>query len=562
MSWSIQVAGSGSQQFYAVGISNAKRSLKSMLADTFTFTQSLDVTDTPICVYGDFVTIWQDEEIWFNGMCTLSRPKASGPKENWSIVISGGWYWLEITVFVQQWAQLSGGPYNSGRITMGYKVSAGALVYATIGDVITEVMGYATSNPGPNLPIQMAEVDISTFSYPQEFLDVTCSEVLRRNLTFCPDVVSWVDYTTNPPTIHFKSRFSLGSVTKDLTDFAENGLECFPRPDLIPPQVVIVYEVTNTVDGIPYISVLYDADPGGSTGDVPRAIVITVPLHGVTETYAKQTLRVALIPLNFDTTDTDDLQALQLFYMMFVPELKLADPDSIAFYPLEPSDPDTFFDLELAQPDGNDGSPFIYADPADDTSTHIYLDDTLTNALLEGNIMPWMTTTSGQAQTVKFRASWTVNGVQCGFDSDGSLGLVCHATFQATNGLSQVYHDLEQYESGEGPPTGLAAALMASLGTLQYEGSATVVEDELTASMPLGKVLNVAEGRAEWEAMDALIQTVDEDIDKGVTTVKFGPANHLNIQSMIGLLRMGRPAGDWDTRNAGANALPQLTGLL
>jgi hypothetical protein len=568
MSWTIQVAGGGVNQFDTVNISDARRSLKHAGIDKFTFKQLAEVTDTPICVYGQAVIIKNGDTIWFQGVCTFSEPEARGAIEIWNIEISGGWYWLDITVFLQPWAQISGGPYNSGRIVMGYKVLDEALVYASIGDVIAEVMGYITSNPGPNVPLQLGTLDISTFSYPQEFLDVTCGELIRRLLKYCPDVVSWVDYTTTPPTVNFQSRYTLESCSKALTDFGDKGFTCKPRPDLIPPQIVIVYEVTNTADGIPGVSVLYDAVPGGSTGNVPRALVMTIPLHGVNETYAKQWLRVQAIPTNFDSPDN----ALCRFYKMFVPDFKLADtiegdtftPD-ITFYPLDPFDPDTYFKQELAQPDGidGDGNPFVYADPTDTGSTMLYLDDTLTNALLEGNIMPWMLETNGQVQTITFRASWTVNGVQCGLDPiTGAPGIKCHATMTATNGLSQTYHDLQQYESGEGAPTGLAAALTASLAGLQYEGSATLVETEVSGSMPLGKVLNVTSGRAEWETMDALLQTLDEDIDKGITTVKFGPAAHLNIQDMIELLRMGRPAGDWDTRAAGASARPQLTGLL
>jgi hypothetical protein len=79
--------------------------------------------------------------------------------------------------------------------------------------------------------------------------------------------------------------------------------------------------------------------------------------------------------------------------------------------------------------------------------------------------------------------------------------------------------------------------------------------------MPLGNVLNVTGGRAEWAGMNASIQTVEEDIDNGVTRVTFGPPAHLNIPSVIEMLRTGRPP-DWDTRAGGANLQPAYTGLL
>jgi hypothetical protein len=572
MSWTIRVNGAGGLEFSAVNITGARRNRKILATDTFTFSQALDVTDTPICVYLDSVIIFNGETIWFQGQCTVSEPDASGKAERWNIEISGGVYFLNITPFLQPWAQISGGPYDSSRVVMGYKVSGGALVYSSVGDVITEVMGYATSNPGPNVPLQLGACALATFSYPQEFLNASCAEVIQRNLQYTPDVVCWVDYTTTPPTINFKSRFTLPTVTQSFLDVGNSGFKCKPRPDLIPPQVVIIYEVTAEADGVPGVSVLYDAVPPGSTGNAQRALVMTIPLHGVNETFVKQWLSVKTIPLMFSSTTTEDLQTLGRFYKIFVQQFKLADavdgdpqtPD-LTFYPLDPSDPDTFYELSLANPDGvdGDGNPFVYSDPTDTTSTLIYLDDTLTNALLQGNIMPWMTTTAGQQQTVKFRASWMINGVPQGIDPlTGTPGITCYATFTATNGLSMTYHDLQAFEAGESAPTGLAAALMASLSPLQYEGQAALTETECSDAMPLGKVLNITDGRPVWAAMAAGIFAVDEDIDHGITTAKFGPAPHLELNSMIGLLRMGRPAGDWDTRAAGANAQPQLTGLL
>jgi hypothetical protein len=110
MSWTIQVAGGGVNQFDTVNISDARRSLKHAGIDKFTFKQLAEVTDTPICVYGQAVIIKNGDTIWFQGVCTFSEPEARGAIEIWNIEISGGWYWLDITVFLQPWAQISGGP--------------------------------------------------------------------------------------------------------------------------------------------------------------------------------------------------------------------------------------------------------------------------------------------------------------------------------------------------------------------------------------------------------------------------------------------------------------------
>jgi hypothetical protein len=442
---------------------------------------------------------------------------------------------------------------------------------SSLTETITAIFAWATAH---GCPIQLGTCAIAMLCPAMELLDVSCGEAIRRILKFLPDVVSWTDYTTNPPTINFASRYDLPVATLELSDFGADGFSAKPRPDLIPPQIVIVYEITQTVDGTPGINIQIDAVPDGATGDVPRALVMTIPIHGANESFAKQRLRCQAIPLNFAAANGggEALQTLGRFYKQFVPQFQLCDSvdgdaqtPNLTFYPLNPSDPDTYYEIALAQPDGvNDANePFVYLDPSDTGSTQLTLDTTLTNCMLEGQQPPWMyPNTKAQVQAITFRASWTMNNgsIQGGIDPiTGQPGIRITVILTATNGISQTYHYLQQWEGSEGVPAGLAAALTASLGILQYEGKATIVAPECEGPMPLGAVLNVVNGRSEWESMAALIQEVEEDIFHGKTTAKFGPPAHLQITDAIALMRMGRPP-DWDTRAAGANTATQYYG--
>jgi len=576
MSWTIQTPSTGGPiTFAAANISAPKRSLKNSSADSFTFSQISDVTGAPLCNYGDAVTIWNGDTMWFQGVCQLPKANASGPGEKFEIEISGGWYWLEVLILQQNWKNVLATTFNLGRVLFGYQVDTVdgeyVLVWATIGATIAGIIDWAVSC-GCN--IQMGEGSaIATLCPAIELLDVSCAEALRRILKYTPDVVSWTDYTTTPPTINFQSRYDLPTLTQEFggPDFS---LTCWPRPDLIPPQIVINYEITSTNDGTPGITISPDADPGGSTGNVPRALVMTIPINGANLTFAKQRLRVKPIPFGLFASDlsSEDLQTIGRFLKLFVPQFALCDPvdgdpqtPDLLFYPLDASDPDTFYSVDLAQPDGvnGDSEPFVYQDPTNTESAQVTLDTSLTNALLEGIITPWMPpATRGQVQIIQFRVSWKNNGILAGIDPQlQSPGILMTITVTATNGTNQVYHELQQYEPSEGLPVGMAAALALSLGVLQYEGAAKTVETEVSGAMVPGNVMNVVGGRDEWESMAALIQMVEEDIDAGKTTARFGPAAHLSVTDAISVMKMGRPP-DWDSRNAGANAAPQFSGLL
>lgn len=560
MSWTITTPGGGGD-FASFAIHSAKRNLRNLAIDTFTFVQDCDVTNVPICGWGDYVIIKNGGVTWFQGICTAPKAKASGKAESIEFVISGAWWWLENTALQVPWLMIDGSQVNKGRVILGVNAD---LTAASIASVFTAVFTFLTTTC--RAPVALGTCTAAACAPPKEVLDVTCAEVIRAQLKYAPDVVGWVNYAPDVPTINFAPRAALTPVTVSFTNLT--GFEATPRPDLIPPEVVLIYETTNTVDGRPGITVQVDASPVGALGYAPRSLVTTIPLHGVTETYAKQKVRVQLLPL--DVSNPTNTHIAARFYQMFCTALQAADkisgdpvtPD-LTFYPSDPGDSSSpVFVRALAQPvDVDGGGPYILQDPTDTSSTHVYLDTTLTKCLMQGSVMPWMTTTSAQVQSVTFRCSWKENGVQKGLNTDGSLGVQCVAILTATNAVSLEYHSLQQYEAGESAPTGLAAALRGSLSTLQYEGKASYENDEVDGALTPGKLINVSGARAEWVNMAERIQTTEEDIDKGATSVTFGPPNHLAIQDVIELLRSGRPP-DWDTRAGAANSQVRNNGLL
>lgn len=103
----------------------------------------------------------------------------------------------------------------------------------------------------------------------------------------------------------------------------------------------------------------------------------------------------------------------------------------------------------------------------------------------------------------------------------------------ATNARSKNYNRTTSGAQIEDIPIGLAAYYYNSLQTLQWEGSILQVSQEIENDNPIGKLLNLTQGRTEWQTMDAQIQQVQFDIANGSKTLVFGPAQHLSLQDLI-----------------------------
>jgi hypothetical protein len=117
-----------------------------------------------------------------------------------------------------------------------------------------------------------------------------------------------------------------------------------------------------------------------------------------------------------------------------------------------------------------------------------------------------------------------------------------HAT---TNMPSGDYQTIASIAYGDPQPVGLAKFLYDALSILQYDGGLALTEQETSGLAVVGNVLNVLGGRPEWAAMNAMIQTVSEDVDAGITRIQFGPPAHLGPADLAELLRINRLRLRW-----------------
>ncbi|HUD46113.1 MAG TPA: hypothetical protein VMR33_04750 [Candidatus Baltobacteraceae bacterium] len=164
--------------------------------------------------------------------------------------------------------------------------------------------------------------------------------------------------------------------------------------------------------------------------------------------------------------------------------------------------------------------------------------------LMTGQIAPWMVSGGGSPGVAKkcvVRAKFKYSQNS----SDGSSSVANStinyhektATITLTNLAGGTYGVTS---AGEIVPYGLAGYIYNIESIPQYEGTFTIQETEITDQCPMGNNLNLTGGLAEWETMNACVQSVAYNLVSGRTTLAFGPAEHLGARDFVERLRVNR----------------------
>ena len=176
--------------------------------------------------------------------------------------------------------------------------------------------------------------------------------------------------------------------------------------------------------------------------------------------------------------------------------------------------------------------------------------------LVGGSIADWMQGVGANTQIVEADVTYTKSG--------STKTETLRLTPTGTNANNQIYASVGSASPAEPTPAGLAAAILASIVALQYQGQLILTEADAGAERLIDKKLNISGGRAEWASMDAQIYSVTLDLDAGRTTINFGPAKHLGANDLFQLFRnvrtrSGASATARINSGAGGTDLPTRT---
>lgn len=526
------------------------RKLVSQGLDILSFKADGALADSaPLFPYLSQITLWRDRlqagdgsfsggVVWFQGL-VIQTPRAGTPHaENLLYKVAGPWWYVENLAFHNSYQNIflgysvSGDPssmplFGTGSTThlfLNQGVSGSALTVITIGQQITDALSWALTpftNVSATPPFQVGAVTPDLIVPINEVRDITCAEVIHKMLRWAVNAVTFFDYTTGTqPTFKCLRRPDMAVVNIDVSQGSlVKVLNVTARYDLQAPSVQIFYEQRTSVNGTSFLSVIKDFYPNPlPSGPVNRyhSLEFTVDIQGLQSSTNTTTAKITCDPISPEDPD---------WWVSKHPQYTIWDK-------VNPADDDNFV-TDFTIP----GSPSStrWPNPSTNPDGTPVIDLGLQNELRTGNLTDWM---GFQTQRITLSIMATVSY------RNGEVKQV-KLTYQclSTNATSGTYtHDVSTVTAyAESAPTGLAQFLYEAVSVLQFEGSVTLLEPEVSGSLLIGQLFNLTgSANAEWSTMNAMVQSVTENIDEGETVVEFGPAQHLSAGELVDLLRCNR----------------------
>lgn len=500
------------------GISDPALSRANLAADRLTFTfPRARFDDDDLCAQGAAAILTRAENstavVWFRGTRQPVAYDCQAQSEAQTYLFEGPWRFLAENVYQQPW----NGVYTSHII-----------VNATVGQNIRAVLDYAIAR-GALFTYVLADLTaLAAYPPANEVTGQLCSSVILASLQFAPDVVSWCDYSTSPPTLRFSPRASLTAASVRLADYegddtmpVVNVLALRPREDLQVPSVKINYETIVTIDGVQSLVPGVEIAPDGATGLEDGAFTDTVIRQGLTQNNLFASLECV-------TVESDSLEWWKKHVAKFREErVSVTGPISLGYR--------------------DSAGAVLEAAAVHLDENGVFLPTVYARELPRGGgqIAPWMNGEDGEPllwQTEFIKAAFTIietDATGAKLKEETRFYTVEIVTTTAPDGISD-YSAVESQDFGDPPITGLAAYLYAALSPLQYEGSVSLEEEECTGLLDLGRVVNLYGSRAAFQTMRAVAQQVTFDIESGRTSVTFGPPRHLTVGDLLALMERFR----------------------
>jgi hypothetical protein len=475
-------------------LSGVKLRFVNQSPDQLTFIRRGQVDDDLVFAYEGLIHLYREEGgvkvPWFTGIVTEADRDATPGSEFVSYKVEGPWWYLNNLVFRQTWKVWNGSAFvddSSSHVILGQTpLGERQGVKAQILEAVNWCM--ASGAPFQVNPAFMPDANVPF----DEGRDMTCGEVLKKMLRWLPDSVAWFDYTTvvdgTPvPTLNIRRRPDLTVRTINIAGRPTGTVKMTPLYAQLRPAVVLKFEQSVDQDGTVYQLMSEQKYPGGTTGLEFKALVLTVNLQGFTASHAYADVVT-------ETINTADLN----WWKARLPELN---------------------DASLASVTLVGGS--------------VVRETSLPRELIDGQIAPWMAVNSVHETITATVETQKID------DGTRETKMISYRLV-STNAVTSRYSSLQSYTGGDTIPLNLAQRVHEAVGTLQYRGNYSFKEEEVSAPVGVGCVVNMAGGRAEWASMNAVVWTATQDIDSGGTEIEMGPTETLGPQDLVALLNVNR----------------------
>lgn len=490
--WTLTYDGT-TKTFAEWGLKGLHRAQVSQATGSVTLTQSGASFDgTPLFAIDAPITISKDGVPWHKGP-VVSVPREAGPKsEQLDYEIADPWWYLEQLTYEQPIA-IGTSSGNTTRISLFGGVSGGETIKLSVEGVIINAVALAIT-AGASMSVSFSG-SFGVSPCIVDMRDPTCAEIIRAALRWVPDAtLGWYYGTTaeDAPVLRIATRGGATARTIDLADHATvNLINIRACDELRRDAVKISYQITSTDGEETYTALVVDSAGSGSPF---RTLKATLPLSGSQTQRQSQYLETEAIS-----------EGSAGWWQRQVPALKDA--------------------VEVTISDGT-------LEPAEEGG------DSFSRVIIDGQVPGWLDDPDAPisgSMRVSAKATYKVtkeDGSEIEFKDD-PISVVLSCTDLTTN----TYSHVTSYLDGEPIPSGVAASLLAAVGTLQYDGKIKIKARECSFIARPGDVLNLTNGATAWATARMQVQKVDEDVDAGETVITFGPPKHLSPQDIVEMLR-------------------------
>ena len=523
--------------------------------------------------------------ILFQGRRVDNDGSVSAQNVSTSLTLADAWWDLMKVTFQEAWQYISGGTIEAptysdffwpdvilfqpdpGVTYSPAPVNLTITTWQQIEDILNYAIGYATGDDAIELQIGTASGGLSEFVatycnwYPVR--SQKCGDCLKFCLRPHPAVYTEIDYTTTPPTIHFRDRANMTATTVPYASKLSDGTihlasDIKSLDELVPDAVRLYYKITGSYNGQPcveYDEDIYPLAHGNSLICLDYSIDVTG--ESVAETI------VNFVSYDFDPTDLtlwrEKVNGLkQISQGGQIPND--GDPGALQFI-------DTTINGGVAT--HPDGIQITNATDSDlDPSDYPYH--------TAQNIPSWMLDVSGDAGLM------TEANVTAGFSYQKKTG----ATLALTSSVQRHSHSMRlrltnlpsgQYvlkqllNDGEAIPVGLAESIYNELSILQWKLRHNILQVAANGSTvptiikPGKNMINLSGGLTVWETMNAVPEQVTIEFFRAIVdgvscltaehTISCGPVKFLEPDYLVRLANLF-----WNRNHAGIDAHQRLTG--
>ena len=464
------------------GFSNFRKKTMNQGIDRVEFQEGcIDIFSKGLLEFGEEVTIGRNSKRWFFGIVTKIPSYGTYGKEVRGYELSGPWWFLEHLVYQQSWEHMDSTEeaivVEKSRCILGQNAAGEAI---TANAAIREILEYAIAQGAKFSVGNCCGFD---FYFPfEEVRDISCAEAIQRILRWAPDSVVWFDYECDSfPKINIYSGENLPQKSLDINEL--ESFDVVPRHDLVVNSVVLKYEYLHSEGSRHWRTIIVDKFPKNATGREFKSLAFTIELDGINAHIQRQ--RVSVVPVDPHTFE---------WWCNHIPTLENAALSNV-------------------------------------TIENVSRETDLPYELIEGGIAPWMNCDVFN-ETIRATISYETN-------NEIVKSQPISVKIRTTNAQSKVYEKIIHKQLASKPPIGLAESFYKSVSKLPYDGKLTMKINEINHTQ-LGYALNILNGNKAWKKMNAVIQSVRENIDTGTIEITFGPPKHLGPDDLIQLMRSNR----------------------